>query len=311
MGDVTRCFVILIGVAACGFQGGGNGTQAPLDAPDTHASNDAPPVTCGSLTCDPNATCSPGPPASCACPAGFTDPTMNGFACHDIDECATPATCDAVEMACQNTVGSYVCYTPTSCKDAHDHHAPPGDTMLYFGGDHEMPWLAFCDGVDDYLTVPQGTGAGAKNYAQYTHILPGNTDVRTTYLRVKIDPISLDLDLGIAKFATTSGSTTLIDGTHVTQVSYASAMSCADSVDGAANVDLSGLPFHVKDDGPWDKSSGSGAAFSVTPLDANHQVYSIRGHGHCGWAAPKPVPSAPPINGNRGASKLTLVYVAL
>jgi len=316
VGYVANRVVILLALPACGFQGTSNSTPpgdatGSIDAPGT--SIDAAPVTCGSLSCDPNAVCDDtGATATCHCPDGFDDPAMNGLSCHDQDECAIAENCDD---ACENTVGSYVCYTPKSCKEAHDHHAPPGDTTLYFGGDHDKPWTAFCDGDNDYLTLPQGSG---KNYAQYTHSIPGQEDRRTTYQRVRIDPATLIVDTKDGKYTSSSGNAAYgLGAPAVDKVSYGVAISCADLATGSANVDLTGTPFRVKraqgpqgqQQSPW-TLSGSSPAGNATPT-SNDQVWSITGAGHCGWSAPSPSSSQqPPINGTGGKLPLEFLPVA-
>ncbi len=311
MGSVARRLVILLAVPACSFEGASNmplpmgdaGSGSAIDATPI----DAAPITCGALTCDPNAICDDsGATATCHCPAGFDDPAGNGFSCHDIDECALGGRCDS-EMACQNTPGSYVCYTPKTCKEAHDHGQPPGDTKLYFDGVHDQRWTAFCDVNDDYLTLPQGSG---KNYAQYTHVIGGTTDRRTTYLRVRIDPATLVIDTKNSKYTSSSGNTPYAIGIPLDKISYGVAISCADQATGSANVDLSGTPFRVKHDetSPW--SLGGSNATGTAVASNNDQTWNITGAGRCGWSAPAPAPSnQPPVNGSSGSSKLQLEYI--
>lgn len=299
-------------LAGCSFEGYSN--PARVDAGSGSGSVDAAPVTCGSLTCDPVAIChDSGGAASCSCPTGYRDDNGDGTACSDIDECATPTTCTAMgQAACENTPGSYTCYTPTSCADAQAHHAPTGGTTLYVNGSPTRPWAAWCDGDKTYLPLPQGSG---KNFAQFTHPngIGGTlqTDLRTTYQMIRIDPATLVVDIRDTTHAQSTG--TLFYGiTQVRSIAYGCAMDCNgdNRASGVANIDLTGTPFHVSEAQTWTIAGDRKLVGAATPGNGG-QVVDITGGGGCGWAIPSPGlgNGTPPINNFSGnSSLLKLVY---
>jgi hypothetical protein len=267
-------------LTACGFstQPGLPGNAAPPpDAPiDT-----PPPVTCASLTCDPNATCAMTSTASCLCKPGFSG---DGLTCADVDECATNnGGCAA---ACTNTPGSRVCYTPTSCVDIKSHisGAADGTYTLYLGADTHKPWQAHCAGMattpHEYLSL---TGA---NFAQYTQ--GGRSlgmDVRTTFTKVRFDPATLKVDITDRSFSTSNGTLNHAgSGTMVTSMPYGVAMDCAGNnrQTGVAQIDLSGTAFALT--GNQFFKDGSNAGGSLQMPDGRHAT--INGGGDCGWVGP-------------------------
>ncbi|MCY1042359.1 GON domain-containing protein [Corallococcus sp. bb12-1] len=194
---------------------------------------------------------------------------------------------------------------PMSCQDIKTAQpaAQDGDYTLFVNRDPLKPWTAYCHGMAgtpaEYLTLVR-TGDGF-NSSQYT--AGGNSpggDVRTTYARIRINPLTLRTDTADQTFATSTGS--LLHGNQqpVNAMPYASAMGC--STVGLANIDLRGTPFALIS-GQLSRGGVSSESSSVSFSD-NNQVANLRGYGGCGWVAP--VGSFNPFNQN-GVS-LLLAY---
>lgn len=280
-------------------------TCEPADSigPVPDASVDALSTLCNGLTCDPNAICG----SACACKAGFVG---DGLTCADIDECA--AHNGGCAAACMNTPGGFACYAPTSCADIKSHRssAADGDYTLYLGGDVTRPWKAYCAGMAnapaEYLSL---TGT---NFGQYTAggRSPG-TDVRTTYTKIRFDPVTLKVDISDRTFATSTGSLKDQNTTPVTSMPYASGMDCAgaNSMTGVAQMDLSGTAFEISNTNIF-INGGVNSSGLVQIGDKQHE--SLIGGGNCGWTGPKNIPG-PPFNNNvtsATGSLLLLDYVS-
>jgi hypothetical protein len=175
---------------------------------------------------------------------------------------------------------------PATCQEikAANPQAEDGEYTLHVDGDPAKPWAAWCQDMagtpSEYLTLVQ-TGASS-NYSQYTAggSSPG-TSVRTTYTRLRIDPLTLRVNTADQTFSSSSGSLTH-SPTQVTSMPYAAAMGCSHW--GSGNVDLRGTPFAVAS-GQFalgGVSAGGSAAHS-----AGNQVVSLSGSGGCGWIAPR------------------------
>jgi hypothetical protein len=194
---------------------------------------------------------------------------------------------------------------PSKCQDikAADPQAVDGEFTLYVRGQADSPWTAWCQNMagtpSEYLTLTR-TGADT-NFAQYTaggSSAPG-TNVRTTYTRLRVDPVTLQVLTGDQRFSTSTGA--LSHGsTRVTSMPFGVAMSC-NGTRAPANIDLRGTPFAVAPSqlvlGGW-RPVGS-----TDPREAN-QVYSLQGGGSCGWNGP--VGSFNPFN--QSGAPLQLYY---
>ena len=183
---------------------------------------------------------------------------------------------------------------PATCADvlAADPAAVDGDYTLYIGGDEAKPWQAYCSSMGgspaEYL--PLVMVMGDHNFSQYTST-PGNgwTDVRTNFLRVRIDPATLKIDIGAEMSAISSGL--LYDnGIEVDTMPFGVAMSCSTS-HGLANIDLRGTSFALASQ--WSPSGAS--PDGVATFDAAKQMLDLTGGGSCGWIATSDTP-ADPVN---------------
>jgi hypothetical protein len=192
---------------------------------------------------------------------------------------------------------------PATCQEikSANPQAEDGNYTLYINNDPFRPWNAWCQNMagvpSEYLTLVQVDASS--NYSQYT--AGGNspgTDVRTTFTRLRLDPLTLRVNTADQTFSTSTGSL-LHGGQPVTSMPYGVAMGC--SRWGVGNVDLRGTPFAVAT-GQF-RIGGVSASGSYN-YSAGNQVVSLSGYGGCGWAAP--LDSFNPFNQN--GKPLTLVY---
>lgn len=185
---------------------------------------------------------------------------------------------------------------PQTCADiaAAQPGAHDATFTLYVGGDAAKPWLAYCA---DLATAPAeylplvNTFFGANMATFPTTVGNGGSSVGTSYTKLRIDPISLEVDIDDMRFAESQGSHAVPGTTEIaTSVSFGVAINCNDWFDAGAAIDLGGTPFRY--DGAF--SSGS----QVT-ADAAHQVFKITATGNCGANGPGTLP-AMPMNGRTG-----------
>jgi len=162
--------------------------------------------------------------------------------------------------------------------------AADGEYTLYANGEPALQWQAYCHNMAgtpaEFLTL-QETGA-ASNFSQYTAggASPGST-VRTSYRKLRIDPVTLRVNTADQTFSTSSGQ--IWHGWEsVTSMPFGSAMSCDNQPSGRANLDLRGTPFTIVANqfgagGFW----GSG----TNTYGAGNQQVDLTGGGYCGWSS--------------------------
>ncbi|RKH65430.1 GON domain-containing protein [Corallococcus llansteffanensis] len=175
---------------------------------------------------------------------------------------------------------------PATCQDIRTAQpsAPDGPYLLYVGGKAALAWTAWCHDMagtpKEYLTLEQ-TGSGS-NYSQY--LAGGNstgTTVRTSYTRLRINPVTLRVDTADPTFSTSTGSL-LHSPVQVTSMPYAVGMSC-NSTQAQAQVDLRGTPFAVA---PGQLSLGGSSPQGSAVYSEADQVVGLSGGGSCGWMGP-------------------------
>lgn len=188
--------------------------------------------------------------------------------------------------------------------------APDGDYIISPGGN---TFRVYCHDMGgsprEYLTLVNS--GGGSNYSAYGQIggWPfGN--VITQYTRIRIDPMTLLVNISDQTFATSTGYQCCIGSTPIVSMPYANAGSCVGPDDGHANVDLSGTAFKVSDtftlDGwfPAGSINGSYLFWGETRF-VDMQAFSITGGGFCGGLGPNP---GGDINTNGGFA-LQLAYL--
>ncbi len=283
-----------------------------IDAGQTDATDAAidalPPVQCGALQCDPHAMCvdgTGGANATCACTTGFSG---DGMTCTDVDECASAN--GGCQAACQNTMGSHVCYAPQTCADLVAHAVASAGTsqMLYLDADPSKPWTVFCSPTNtEYIAV------NANNVSKYEHggASPG-TDVVTTFSKVRFVVATKKIDISDRDYAVDNGGMVNHsgNGTMVTSMPLGIAMNCKATNDKStrATVDLTGSHFAMTGAAAF---AGAGSSHNqATAMSNNNQKAVIDGGGFCGWNAPVNTPNNP-FNDNVDATNgqlLALVY---
>ncbi|RJS25664.1 hypothetical protein DRW03_04045 [Corallococcus sp. H22C18031201] len=221
--------------------------------------------------------------------------------CAQGQKCFVDADCGAgscVAGVCKNQWFS-------SCAERHaaDPAQPDGDSVLYVGSDPQKRWTAYC--VDmagtpkEYLTLQNTTNA---NFSQYTAggASPG-TNLRTSFAKVRIDPVTLQIDPGDRTFATSTGSVAHSQ-TTIASLPYGAAMDCltSGSTAGVANLDFTGLPFVAA---PDQFAVNGFQSNGTTTYGGGGRTVDLTGGGYCGWNAVNG--SNPLANPNKG---LQLVY---
>ncbi|WP_106392263.1 GON domain-containing protein [Enhygromyxa salina] len=258
-----------------------------------------PAETCMPDSCDVNATCDDSSGMiECTCNEGWEG---DGLACGDVDECAEQI--DDCAGICTNEEGGFSCTTTETCADvlAALPDATDGEYELFHKGDSALGWVAYCHDMagtpTEYLTL---TSLGPDlNFSQYTAGggAPG-TDVRTNYERLRIDPLTLEVDIDDQTFSNSVGSVMHGD-LEVTSLSYAVAIGCESDVDnGLANIDLQGTPFAVT----GEFCQGGFQPLGGATKSMNDQVVDLTGGGFCGWTTPTADPCpGEPQTGTTGA----------
>lgn len=296
--------MLVLWMTACEFHAQGVAVDAAPSVADASVDT-PPPITCGELTCDPNATCRTTGAAACQCKTGYTG---DGMTCRDVDECATGNGGCAAE--CMNTPGSVVCYAPATCADvkAHVPAAADGAYTLYLTADASKPWKAFCAAMAttprEYLSL---TGANSAQYTQGGS--SSGTDVKTTYTKVRFDPATLKIDIADRTFATSQG---MLDhsnsGTMVTSMPFGVAMDCHgnNSSAGVALIDLTATSFALT--GANQFAVGGNKPGTSVQLASSNQRATINGGGNCGWTAPVGAPVNPFNDNVTSGALLKVVY---
>ncbi|MFC1984301.1 GON domain-containing protein [Chloroflexota bacterium] len=197
-------------------------------------------------------------------------------------------------------------YFPQSAKDIRDMYSALGDDdyTLFYQGKKDQPYEVWVkdlrsDDPKEYLTLPQSNYSSIPSDKTYYR----GQDMRTTYDRIRINPITLTVD----KFDTTY-SDTVGGPINFYQWSkkpankrtktetwnfcyYGGTRNCNGDNDNSksmARVDLQGTPFAVADDVYWE-IGGHGASEGYAKLSQERQFVDIKAaNGTSGWAKPKP-----------------------
>ena len=139
----------------------------------------------------------------------------------------------------------------------------------------------------EYLTLVNTTNA---NFSQWTAGGGGSsgTDVRTSYTKVRLDPVTLLVDVSDQTFSSSTGLAGR-PGVVIRSMPYGVAADCVanSSTAGIGNVDLTGTPFKVID--PFTPGAGFNAAGTAIK-SASDQVVVLTGGGRCGFTTPEVSP---------------------
>jgi hypothetical protein len=176
---------------------------------------------------------------------------------------------------------------PASCRElrAQDPGATDGDYQLFVDGDPTRPWDVYChdmaDGAREFVTLPT---AGPDSNASRLQVFDehGYSSVVTLYSRVRIDPQTLEIDIGDLTFSRSAGTATPEDQV-VTSMSFGVAAACSVDPDvsmyASSSIDLDGTPFAIastfcirdarpEDSVTWLSETRTRAELDVVSIDA-------------------------------------------
>jgi len=168
---------------------------------------------------------------------------------------------------------------PKSCADVKAHNSYVSDQEYMIG---YPSFKVYCAGMDtfkptEYVTLEKPNYFTLEQYYNYAR----GTTLKTTYHKIRIDPITLEVDNGDTTFAESVGAITVCqwDGTcneKQTWMRYGEAKSCGRT--GIAHIDLTGTSFHIPDFKSKVKAGGWKTQFTVT---GNEKVMTFSVKGWC------------------------------
>jgi hypothetical protein len=198
---------------------------------------------------------------------------------------------------------------------------PDAEYTLYLDNDPTRPWRAHCQDMAtstprEYLPLRR-TG-GDYNYGQFIYRVESSEEqVRTSYLKVRIDPVLMQIDIGDRTHVHRTG-TVLFGGVTLDAMAFGVAAYCTGEViavvggslpRAAGNIDLAETGFALAD------------TFCVHNTTAGYAVPSMPDRGRidfaavmpsatsaCAWVAPDPCP-VDPWRPSTGGGLLDIEYV--
>ena len=190
------------------------------------------------------------------------------------------ALCSSASKTCTDLISSCEELAQVAPGSINAHYS------LYLGGDPAKPYTAYCKDMatapKSYLTLVANSNT---NFSQYTAggSVPG-TNVRTTYTKVRFDPVKLTIDPNDQTFSKSTGRLTH-GTTQVTAMPYGVAEDCMalNSASGISKLDLTNLPFIFA---PSQFSTGGNSTGGGTVIASDKKV-DMTGGGLCGWTAVK------------------------
>lgn len=221
--------------------------------------------------------------------------------------CTEGAECESCDEGFALLEGTCV-FAPQGCDAllSRDPDAADGLYELFYEGDPLQPWAAYCADMEsgepvEYLPFAR-TGVG-RNFASFTNrLIFLGASTRTYFSAVRIDPVTLTIDINDFRFATTEVvGTPDYQSIPVTQMPFGTAATCGIVDSTSGNIDLRGTPFRVQ--------SNFCSSTNLDPVfRRDRQVVDLRiGLLGCYWMAPNPCPDEIPIN-DFGDSQVVLEY---
>lgn len=197
-------------------------------------------------------------------------------------------------------------YFPQSAKEIRDMYSALGDDVytLYYQGKKDQPYQVWIKDLrsnepKEYLTLSQLNYSSIPSDKTYYR----GQDMRTTYDRIRINPVTLTVDKFDTTYSKTVGgpinfyqwSSKPVNKRTKTETwnfsYYGGTRNCNGNNDNdksMARIDLQGTPFAVADDVYWE-IGGNGASGGYVWLSHERQVVDIKAaNGKSGWAKPKP-----------------------
>jgi hypothetical protein len=193
-----------------------------------------------------------------------------------------PAEMDTPAPAATETL---VQFHPSTCQEIRDHdpNAFDGIHTLYLDGNKSAPYSVYCRNMvrNPVEYLPLVNTGDKQNYSMFdAGGARTGTDVVTQFFRIRIDPVTLEVDTADLTFATTTGFASGGRG-ETSQMNYASAGSCySDKQTGTANIDLRGTPFALDNSSEF-KGGGYIPKGNFT-FSEDGKVADIWGGGYCG-----------------------------
>jgi hypothetical protein len=193
---------------------------------------------------------------------------------------------------------------PATCQELQvsDASLPDAEYTLYLKNDETKPWRAHCQDMStstprEYLPLRR-TG-GDYNYGQFIHrATGGDANIRTSYLKLRIDPVLMQIDVGDKSHANRNGNA-VYSGVPIDAVPFGVAVYCATPPFGVTgnedpkalgNIDLSGTNFALADTFCVHNSDG----FAVESSERGRVDFAARiPESGCAWVAPDPCPVDP------------------
>ena len=138
-------------------------------------------------------------------------------------------------------------------------------------GEVAKPWLAYCVDIQsspkEYLTLPQAD----QSFSRYSAggASPG-TEVETKFDKVRIDPITLKIDIADLTFAVSTGSLVDPSGKTITSLPFGVGLMTCGGGYSTAQVNVTGTPFVLEN--KFAVSGDAGAHGNADPWSTNKVV---------------------------------------
>lgn len=220
-----------------------------------------------------------------------------------------PAGCDPGAEDPGVDAGPAQIANPATCSELqhNDPSLPDAEYTLFVRNEASKPWRARCEGMSGDAPrefLPLKRTGGNDNFSEVVAHGATESRIRTSYSKVRIDPVMMRIDVGDRTHATSTGSAT-VAGQVITGVALGVSAYCFEapvapflSIEdrrAVGNIDLGGTGFAL-DDGFCVFNSLNGTAelssdksridlYARRPSDA-----SVTG---CAWVAPEPCPVDP------------------
>ncbi|MCB0020081.1 MAG: FHA domain-containing protein, partial [Anaerolineales bacterium] len=196
-----------------------------------------------------------------------------------------------VETATADPLGSAAFNSglPQSCRQIRQQNgsanAPDGEYTLYVAGDVDRPVAVYCHDMArsarEYITLDTATSGGNFSTISYP-----DQQLRTTYLKVRLDLQTLRIDPTDRTFALVEGSLPSFEEEIIND--FGSAIGCSEiapsGVFGEANINLVGTPFVLAETAAF--TFAGPEVDGAATLSEDRATATITVTGNCGWAVP-------------------------
>jgi hypothetical protein len=221
-------------------------------------------------------------------------------------------------------------FYPASCEELRAHHRDSGEPglllddeyTLFVDNDPGRGWRAYCEGMRG--TAPPRSYLPLNRSGQtfnYSEIVGSETDgvrsaLRTHYDMIRIDPATLEIDLGDTAPGVSEGDPIEIDGDEIAQLPIGVAIACGGRV-ATANLDLSETGLQLAPDidpeSAFCAPDEDEATTMIVVSEPDHGSLTIvvappgeQTADTCTWVTPKPCNSSPWRDGAMAGTTLQL-----